>query len=69
MTVMKWVTSGESMVLVRERVMAADMPSVARTTRTLLAEQVEKGFVSSELPCQVHRFHAACLQVDVGTSL
>ena len=28
MTVMKWVTSGESMVLVRERVMAADMPSV-----------------------------------------
>ena len=31
MAVMKWVTSGESMVLVRERVMAADMPSVART--------------------------------------
>ena len=44
MTVMKWVTSGESMVLERERVMAADMPSVARTTRTLLAEQVGKGF-------------------------
>ena len=44
-TVMKWVTSGESMVLVRERVMAADMPSVARTTRTLLAEQVGKGFL------------------------
>ena len=48
-TMTKWVTSGESMVLGRERVMAVDLPSVAQTTRTLLAEQVGKGFFEDDI--------------------